>query len=205
MTKLLPVILSALACGCSSSPDDLFGAQGDGATGASADAGGAADGGGSNGPRGAVNLEIYAQPERDCPAGNVHVDVGNSTASPPVLVADGEGGAHVACTIAVDGDKYSVTGKIVDGPRSFEVDQLVTDGSGAVGRVRVADPASETPYESTKDHTCLFQFAAGDGQGVDAKQIYVGFDCSELQSTEDHKKACSSRYGKLRFEGCTPR
>ena len=194
---------AVLACGGSSASDDVFGANGagSGTTGAGGGSGSTATG--TGGPRVALNVEVYGQPEQQCPAGNVHVDVGNASTSPPEWVADGEGGAHVACTIAVKGDKFEVSATIVSGTRSFQVDGLATDGSSAIGHVRIADPATGAEYESTKQRPCLFQFSATDGQTVDAKQLFVGFDCSELESTTDKAKACSSRYGKLRLEGCS--
>jgi hypothetical protein len=195
----LALATAALASGCSSSSDDLFGANG--ATTTAGAGGGASTQTVGSGPRAALNVEIYAQPEQECPAGNVHVDVGNASASPPVLVADGQGGAHVACSIAPGGDAFAVTASIEDGPRVFTLDGLVTGGQSAIGHVRLEDPAAGVPYESTKKHPCLFQFGAG--QGVGADHLDVGFDCGALRSTADEGKACSARYGKLRLEGCT--
>ena len=198
MSRLaLALATAALVVGCSSSDDALFGATGGATTGAG---GGAATQTGGGGPRAALNVEIYAQPEQECPAGNVHVDVGNASASPPALVADGQGGAHVACTLGADGDAFTITATITDGTRSFVLDGLTTNGGSAVGHVRLADPATGVTYESTKKHPCLFQF--GGGQGVDADHLDVGFDCSALESTADEGKACSSRYGKLYLAGC---
>lgn len=195
----LALASAAVVAGCSSSDDGLFGANGgSGTTGAGG--GAATQTGGGGGARAALNVEIYAQPEQKCPAGNVHVDVGNASASPPELVADGQGGVHVACTIGADGDSFTITASITDGPRSFVLDGLVTNGGSAIGHVRLTDPASGVAYESTEKRPCLFQF--GSGQGVDADHLDVGFDCSSLESKAEKGKECSSRYGKLRLEGC---
>jgi hypothetical protein len=187
--------------GCSSSSGNLFGATGGTTTGGSG--GGTTTTGGGGGARAALALEVYAQPEQSCPAGDVHLTVGDPTASTPVLVADGEGGAHVACTIAVEGEKYVVSGTVTSGTTTFHVDGFETTGKSAVANVTVTDPASGTSYQSTKSRPCLFQFAENDGQGVDPKHVFVGFDCAELVSASDKGKACSSRYGTLRFEGCS--
>lgn len=155
-------------------------------------------------PRGGVNMEVYATPEQTCPPGNIHVDMGNLKAFPPVVVVDGFEGAHVACNVApAQGTAFAATGTITVGATTFSFGDLTTDGTSATGSVSFIDAASGEPYSSTGGkQPCVFQFAPGTDQGVEAGRVFVGFDCSDLVNTADANQRCSSRYGYVLVENC---
>ncbi len=179
-------LAAACVAGCSSG--------GEAANGSTGDAGAVA--------RGAVDLEVYATEEQSCPPGNVHVDIGHVTTSPPDMLAHGVDGARVECAVVQNEEKFAASGTVARGAASFSFRDVVTAGASAIGHVEVVDPASGIRYASSEAHPCLFQFSATSGQGIGAGRIDVGFDCSDLVSAADPSKSCSSRYGSLRLEAC---
>jgi hypothetical protein len=157
---------------------------------------------GPPGPTGAVNMEVYATETQDCPPGNVHIDIGAVNAAPPVVHEDGEDGAAVACSVVAEGSKFNASGSLKRGMIAFGFSDLVTNGSSAIGSVEFTDPATGVRYAATDGMPCVFQFAPGTAQGVEAGKIFVQFDCSNLVSDADATKACSSRYGYVTLEHC---
>jgi hypothetical protein len=154
------------------------------------------------GPTGAVNLEMYETELQTCPAGNVHVDIGNVGSAPPVTVEDGKESASVACAVVPESGKLRASGAIAQGAKSFSFRDLVTDGGSAIGFVTVSDPATGTVYAAPDAKPCVFQFAPGSTQGVEAGRIVVQFDCSSLVSEADAAHECSLRYGYVLLEHC---
>jgi hypothetical protein len=157
---------------------------------------------GDPGPTGAVNMEVYATETQDCPPGNVHIDIGTVNAAPPVVLEDGEDGAAIACSVVPDGNKLRASGSLKRGMVAFSFSDLVTDGSSAIGSVAFTDPASGVRYASVDGKPCVFQFAPGTAQGIQAGKVFVQFDCSNLVSDADASKACSSRYGYVTLSHC---
>lgn len=154
-------------------------------------------------PNAAINMEIYATAEQDCPIGNVHVDVGNTKSVPPATVTDGQGGATVSCTVASAGAQgIGARASIAAGNLVFSFDSVVTDGSSTTGHVTVQDPATGIDYGSTAQKPCVFQFAPGTDQGIQLGHVFMQFDCAELQKAEDPAKSCSSRYGYVYADNC---
>lgn len=151
---------------------------------------------------GAVNMEVYATAVQSCPPGNIHIDIGNVNAAPPLVYENGQDGAEVACSVLAEGAKFRAGGSLKKGMFSFSFHDVLTDGTSAVGQVQFSDPKDSTVYASSDLGPCVFQFAPGGEQGVSAGQIFVQFDCSNLISMADPKAACSSRYGYIRLEHC---
>lgn len=184
---LIPVSLSAALFACSS--DERRGSFTEETTAAPK-------------PAGAVNMEVYATAVQTCPPGNIHIDIGNNSASPPLVYEDGQDGAAVTCAVLSDGSKFHAEGNISKGAFSFSFRDVVTDGASAVGHVEFTDPASGAVYASTDLSPCVFQFAPSSEQGISAGKIFVQFDCSNLVSSMKSSDACSSRYGYVRLEYC---
>ncbi|HZF49854.1 MAG TPA: hypothetical protein VE093_14440 [Polyangiaceae bacterium] len=154
------------------------------------------------GPTGAVNLEIYGTELQDCPAGNVHIDIGNVSSAPPVTFEDGKDGAEVSCSVVPEAGKLRASGSIAHGSQAFSFKDVVTEGKSAIGFVTAKDPASGTIYAAPPGKPCVFQFAPNSAQGVEAGRIVVQFDCSSLVSAEDPAHECSLRYGYVLLEHC---
>lgn len=154
------------------------------------------------GPSGAVNLEIYETEIQTCPVGNVHIDIGNVNSAPPVTFEDGKEGTAVACSVLPEGSKLRASGSLTQGAKVFSFRDVVTDGKSSIGVVKVTDPASGTVYEAPDAKPCVFQFAPGSSQGVEAGRIWVQFDCSSLVSAADAAHECSLRYGYVLLEHC---
>jgi hypothetical protein len=153
-------------------------------------------------PTGAINMEVYATETQSCPPGNVQIDVGTVNSSPPETVVDGKDGAKVSCSVAPSGGKFNASGSIEKGSLSFAFRDVVTGGMSAVGQVEFSDPAAGVRYASTLDKPCVFQFAPGSDQGVEAGRIFVQFDCATLASAADPLDVCSARYGYVLLENC---
>lgn len=154
------------------------------------------------GPTGAVNLEIYETEIQTCPVGNVHIDIGNVSSAPPVTFENGKAGVAVACAVLPEAGKLRASGSLAQGAKVFSFRDVVTDGSSAIGFVKVADPATGTEYATPDAKPCVFQFAPGSLQGVEAGKILVQFDCSSLVSAADPAHECSLRYGYVLLEHC---
>jgi hypothetical protein len=154
------------------------------------------------GPSGAVNLELYETESQVCPPGNVHVDVGNVSSAPPVTLEDGKDGAAVACSVVPEAGKLRASGSIAHGAKVFSFRDVLTDGKSAVGFVTVSDPTSGTVYAAPDGKPCIFEFAPGSTQGVEAGRIGVQFACTSLVSAADATHACSLRNGHVLLEHC---
>jgi hypothetical protein len=163
---------------------------------------GSTSGGAAGGPRGAVNMEVYATEAQACPPGNVHIDIGLVNATPPTLVEHGVSGASVTCSVARDGGVFAASGALSSGSLAFSFDGVNTGGDSAIGAVGFRDPASGVDYASSDDKPCVFQFAPGTGQDIGPGSIFVQFDCANLVSAGNPGDSCSSRYGYLLLEGC---
>lgn len=155
-------------------------------------------------PTGAVNMEVYATETQTCPPGNIHIDVGAVNASPPVFVKQGEPGTTLECAVvSATGKKFNASATIEKDTFAFAFSDVITDGGSAIGHVEFTDPKSGTRYSSGAAMPCVFQFAPGTAQGVNAGEIFVQFDCPSLVSAADPKSACSSRYGYIRLFNCS--
>lgn len=154
------------------------------------------------GPSAAVKLEIYATEAQDCPPGNVLIDLGNVSSAPPVTFEDGKDGSAVACSVVPESGKLLASGSITRDATSFAFRDVLTDGASAIGHVSFKDPESGAIYATPDGKPCVFQFAPGSGQAIEAGRIFVQFDCSNLVSEADPTKACSGRNGYLLFEHC---
>ena len=192
MSKLVTVSLLALVLPACSDE-----------TGTGTSSGQGTGGGGPDGTErhGAVNMEVYATAEQTCPAGNVHIDVGNLKSDPPVVAIDGFDGASIACDVVPMGKAFAASGEISVGAVQFGFGDLTTDGTSAIGNASFTDAAG-THYASHTAKPCVFQFAPGTAQAVSAGSLWVQFDCSSLVSDTDATQACSSRYGYLLVENC---
>lgn len=154
-------------------------------------------------PEGAVNMEIYATPEQTCPMGNIHVDIGNSRVSPPELAVDAYEGAAITCKVVASGMGYTASGAIKKDSLDFAFEGVTSTGESAIGKVTVKDPATGESYQSPDGAPCVFQFAPGSGQGIEAGKAWMQFDCSSLVSAKDATLSCSSRYGYVLVDRCT--
>lgn len=156
-----------------------------------------------SGPRGALNLEVYAADQQTCPPGNVHLDIGTVNASPPIFVYDGISGAGVTCTVKPTGQGLGVTSHLTNASNDVSVTDMITDaGVSAVGIVRFVEPASGAVYSSPINQPCVFQFAPGTDQTIEAGRVFVQFDCGHLVNEADATQECAGRYGYLHLEGC---
>ena len=190
MRALSATVLTLLfAIGCSSESESSSGGEGGSVP--------------FEGPRGAVNMEVYASEAQTCPPGNLHVDMGNPRTDPPLQVEDGRGGATVACTVSHSGSQYAANGTITKGDASFSFSDVVIDDDlpSALGMVAFVD-ADGVQYQSQSAKPCVFQFAPQTEQGVVAGRIFVQFDCTSLVSAADPANDCSSRYGYVLVQGC---
>lgn len=185
----LALTLTAAACSEGGRDDDDDGGSGGG-------------GGGGLGPAGAVNMEVFESSGQSCPAGNVHIDIGNVKTAPPTTVRDGQDGARVSCAVVPSGGKLEASGSLELGALSFSFGGLVTAGESAIGTAGFHDPASGAAYSSPASSPCVFQFAPGTDQGIAAGRLSVQFDCSTLVNEQDPAAACAARYGYLLVEGC---
>jgi hypothetical protein len=154
------------------------------------------------GPTGAVNLELYGTELQDCPIGNVHVDIGNVSSAPPVTFEDGKDGAAVACSVLPEAGKLRASGSIAHEAKAFSFRDVLTEGKSAIGFVTVSDPGSGAVYAAPDAKPCIFQFAPGSTQGIEAGRIVVQFDCSSLVSAANAAHECSLRYGYVLLEHC---
>lgn len=153
-------------------------------------------------PMGAINMEVYAEQSQTCPPGNIHIDIGTVNSSPAVLVVDGFEGAKVTCSVVKSGGAFKASGSIEQGDLAWAFTDLTADGPSAIAQVEFTDPKAGTRYLSNVAKPCVFQFAPGSLQGVDAGHIFVQFDCPDLVSVADPTNTCSSRYGYVRLENC---
>jgi len=183
---VVPFVFHFAACG----GDDTTGTSSTGGPSATA-------------PVGAVNMEIYATPDQTCPIGNAHVDIGNSRVTPPELATDAYEGAVVTCKVVATGMGFSASGAIKKGSLDFAFEGVTSSGESAIGTVTVKDPATGDSYQSPAGAPCVFQFAPGSGQGLEAGKAWMQFDCSSLVSEKDATHSCSSRYGYVLVDRCT--
>jgi len=155
-------------------------------------------------PEGAVNMEVYATPVQSCPPGNFHIDIGNTKTMPPALVVDGWESATVSCAVIPMSGKFAASGAVKQGALDFSFQDVLTDGSSAIGTVSFVDPSAKASgrYTSPGSMPCVFQFAPGTGQGVSTGKVWMQFDCSSLVSEVDATKSCSSRYGYVLVDRC---
>ncbi|MEO7331873.1 MAG: hypothetical protein ABI193_25075 [Minicystis sp.] len=157
----------------------------------------------STAPVGAVNMEIYATPEQSCPIGNIHLDIGNSRVMPPELATDAFEGAAITCKVVANGGGFTASGMIKKESDDFAFEGVNSSGESAVGFVTVKDPVTGDSYRSPDTAPCVFQFAPGSGQGLEAGKAWMQFDCSSLVSEKDSTLSCSSRYGYVLVDRCT--
>lgn len=171
-------------------------------TGTSA-AGGATSGGPDpTAPNGAVSLEVYATEAQSCPYASLFIEIGNVKATPPVVLADGESGTTVTCSVAPHASGFAASGSIAQGDAAFGFADVVTDGASAIGSVSFLDPADGTRFQSAPMKKCVFQFAPSTAQGIEAGRVHVQFDCPELVSEADPAVSCSARYGYVLLDNC---
>lgn len=85
----------------------------------------------------------------------------------------------------------------VDPPR-VEVDAW----EGATGTISFKDPAGAATYTSPVQKPCIFQFAPGTSQGIEAGKVHMQFDCASLVNDADPTRSCSSRYGSVLVDRC---
>jgi hypothetical protein len=154
-------------------------------------------------PEGAVNVEIYATPEQTCPVGNVHIDVGNTRVEPPKLEVDAWEGASVVCAVTPSGAGFAASGTLKKGGLELTFRDVVSDGASATGTISFKDPAGAATYTSTAKAPCIFQFAPGTTQGLDAGKAYMQFECGSLVNDADPTRSCSSRNGYVFVDRCT--
>jgi hypothetical protein len=153
-------------------------------------------------PTGAVNLEVYTAEGQDCPAGNVHVDLGNTKLDPPELLVDAYEGASVACAVEPMGLVLDASASLSQGGASFSFSGVTSDGKSAVGAVTIELPDGGGEYQSDPQKPCVFQFAPGSGQAIAPGKVFVQFDCNALTRAGDPSKTCSSRYGYVYVDRC---
>ncbi|MEP7125235.1 MAG: hypothetical protein ABJE95_30170 [Byssovorax sp.] len=181
-------------------PAGLLGCSGDTATTAGSSSSG--DGPSPTAPEGAVNVEIYASTDQTCPVGNVHVDLGNSKLTPPTLETDGWEGASVVCSVTANGSGFSASGTLKKGAQSLTFKDVSSSGMSTTGTISFKDPAGAATYTSPAAAPCVFQFAPGTAQGIEAGKTYMQFDCTSLVNDADPKLACSARYGYVLVDRC---
>ena len=181
-------------------PAGLLGCSGDIATTAGGSSTGEAPS--ATAPEGAVNVEIYASSEQTCPVGNVHVDVGNSKLQPPKVEVDAFEGASVVCSVTANGDGFTASGTLKKGPLSLTFKDVLSSGMSTTGTISFKDPAGAATYTSPAGTPCVFQFAPGTSQGIEAGKVYMQFDCTSLVNDADPKLACSARYGYVLVDRC---
>jgi hypothetical protein len=175
----------------------LMACSGDEGTGTSG-----ASGPSTTAPQGAVNMEIYSTPDQSCPIGNVHVDIGNSRVNPPELAVDAWEGASIDCSVVATGGGFTANGAIKKGEFDFAFEGVTSSGESAIGKVSVHDPATGELYQSLDGTPCVFQFAPGSGQGIEAGKAWMQFDCATLANAKDPQLSCSSRYGYVLVDRC---
>jgi len=181
-------------------PAGLLGCSGDTATSAASGSTGA--GPSSTAPEGAVNVEIYTSTEQDCPVGNVHLDLGNSKVDPPRVEVDAWEGASVVCSVTANGDGFTASGTLKKGALSLTFKDVVSSGKSATGTISFKDPAGAATYTSPVQKPCIFQFAPGTSQGIEAGKVHMQFDCASLVNDADPTRSCSSRYGYVLVDRC---
>ena len=200
--KIVLMRLASLFAFAFALPAGLLGCSGDTAT----TAGGSSTGEGPSdtAPEGAVNVEIYPSTEQICPVGNVHIDLGNSKDEPPKVEIDAWEGASVACAVTLDAAKggLNASGTLKKGALSLSFKDVWSSGTSTTGTISFKDPAGAATYTSPAAAPCVFQFAPGTSQGIEAGKVYMQFDCTSLVNDADPKLSCSARYGYVLVDRC---
>ncbi|WP_437314454.1 hypothetical protein [Sorangium sp. So ce385] len=159
-------------------------------------------------PRGAYSLN-FVKPGASCNVGN-HLEVlGEVSAARRLrMVADGEEGATVDCTVTGSGSfDVSATLELKNSTAATSVRIKIVDISPTATKEMPASGSiifssaktSGTAFVSTSDEQCQFWFDADSEQGVDAGKIWVVFECP---SVTDGQYTCEITRGALALDSC---
>ncbi|WP_437596934.1 hypothetical protein [Sorangium sp. So ce590] len=157
-------------------------------------------------PRAAYSLN-FVDPGINCNVSGHSETLGDITADQRVqMLADGEDGATVDCTVTGSGT-FAVTGKARNSATATEIrvkidgiSPAATQEMPATGSVSFSSArTSGITFTSTTEEQCTFWFDPDSEQGVNAGKIWVVFECTAVRSGRD---ICEIRRGTLAFDSC---
>lgn len=157
-------------------------------------------------PRGAYSLN-FVKPGADCNVSGHSEILGEVTAAEKnQVLADGEEGATVDCSVTGSGS-FDVSARAKNSATATEIrvkingiNPAATQEMPATGSVSFSSAkTSGITFTSTTEDQCLFWFDPESDQGVDAGKIWVVFECPAVTSGQ---YTCEIRRGALAFDGC---
>ncbi|AUX35577.1 MULTISPECIES: hypothetical protein [Sorangium] len=157
-------------------------------------------------PRAAYSLN-FVKPGASCNVGGHSEVLGEVTAARRLrVVADGDEGASVDCTVTGSGS-FDVSATLKNSATATQVRIKIVDISPGATKEMPASGSvsfssaktSGTTFTSTTDEQCQFWFDAESEQGVDAGKIWVVFECP---SVTDGQYTCEIRRGALALDSC---